>query len=157
MALKGTLYIPDAGDSFTVLECEYYICRNMETNGTGARPSITNFKITIIAPEKCRFFYTWLLKDNDRHDGQLDLIVEAKDKTHFKINFKSAYCKEIYEGYNSRWENNMMVMILFISPEEIELLDGQGHATAPSGIRFNNKTGVANSFGGGGQRPEIMF
>ena len=143
MANKGTLKIKDSTDVHTILEFEYYICRAMEANGTGGRPSITNFKITIIAPEKCRDFYTWMLKDKETRSGEIDLIVEVNKGTHLKIIFKDAYCRHIYEGYNHIWdEKNMTVMVLFITPTEIELLDGKGKTTSPNGVSFNNITGV---------------
>ena len=165
MAIYGKLYIDGSTISslgkddnfYTVLESEYYITRDIEGNGTTNRPSLTWFKISIIAPEKCRFFYEWLMKDDVRHDGRLDMTVEVKG-AHYNIAFTNAYCSQIYESYNARW-NDLMVMILYICPEEVELLDTYevnktGAITKQDGIVFNNKTGKVKQLSGYPRTPE---
>lgn len=165
MAIYGKLYIdgsPISGlgpknNYYTVLESEYYITRNIEGNGTASRPTLTWFKVSIIAPEKCRFFYEWLMQNDNRHNGRLDLEVEVKG-AHYNIAFSNAYCSEIYESYNARW-NDLMVMILYLCPEKVELLDtlqmsSTGAIIQQDGIIFDNKTGVVSRLSSYPRTPE---
>jgi hypothetical protein len=84
-------------------------------------------------------------------------MVEVKG-VHYNIAFKDAYCSEIYESYNARW-NDLMVMILYLCPEKVELLDTyelnkQGQVTKQDGIVFNNKTGRVGMYSRYPRTPE---
>ena len=136
MALKGKLQIYGSTAEFTIVECEYRLSQGVDTDGkpnTGVCGGV--IIATIVTPAQGVIFHDWFLCDSRKKDGIVSLVtnVNDKNKTSYRyINFKEAYCVNLYEYFNSH-NSTMMTTRVTISARSIFFTDGSG-----TGIGMDN-------------------
>lgn len=136
MALKAKLNITNAPEEYNVVECEYRLTQKTNTDGLpsdGVKGG--TIIVTIVSPEKARFFFEWMLKDDLTHQGMILLEVNANSMfstAYRRIFFTEAYLIDLYEYFNNQ-NSKMMTMRLTISASQIQFVD-----THSTGIGLDN-------------------
>ena len=108
-----------------MVECEYRLTQKINTDGLpsdGVKGGIIT--VPIVSPEKARFFFEWMLKDDLTHQGMIYLEVNANRFTtaYRRIFFEEAYLIDLYEYFNNQ-NSNMMTMRLVISASRIQFAE----------------------------------
>jgi len=112
MAFQGSLFIQ--GREYNVLECDYEFRQPIDNNyKPSAYPTggLINFTLDAVNEEDS-LFHEWMMSISEVKDGYF-ILPTKKDTTEFKkkINFKYAHCIRLYEYFNNRSGEEMIMKI----------------------------------------------
>ena len=130
------------GKKYGIVECWYEITQGTDTTGKpSGKPNWSKIVFTMPATSNDdTFFYDWMAKKTETHDGMLTFVVWSRqNKRVFKnLRFKDAYCVGIKDYFNDNDSKLMYSTITIACDTMIFGAPSNGGDKGGVGVLFSN-------------------
>ena len=137
MESQGRLYISRQKKVYHIVECAYEFNQSIDESGKPiTRPR--GGTITFVMPttdDDDTFFYNWMFKKTEVHDGtfEFDVFVDNNTRRTKSVSFFNAYCISLKDYFNDN-DGRLMYTTVTISAERVSVGKGLFGKT-----EFNNE------------------